>query len=101
MQDAAIAVIFKLVERIDPAQQRDAAQRAVAGHDLRGQLLARLEVTLQASDRYRLVALQPERRPRRAVLEGQGQHAHADQIGAMDALEALADHGAYAEQPRA
>src|SRR4051794_9433967 len=101
MQDAAIAIIFQLVEGIDPAQQGYAAQRAVAGHDLRGQLLARLEVALQASDRYLLVTLQPERRPRIAALEGQRQHAHTDQVGAVDALKALADHGANPEQPRA
>ena len=31
----------------------------------------------------------------------QRQHAHADQIAAMDALEAFGEHGADAEQDRA
>ena len=30
-----------------------------------------------------------------------GQYAHADQVGAVDALEALGDHGLHAEQHRA
>ena len=55
----------------------------------------------QATDRDGLVALEAERLPRRAFLEHQRQHAHADQIRAMDALEALRDHGADAEQTRA
>src|SRR6266849_7018013 len=100
MQNAAVSIIFELVERIDAAQQRDALQRAIAGHDFRRQLLAWFQIPLQPAYGYRLVTLHPDRLPGRAILEGQRQHTHADQIGAMDALEALADHGADAEQPR-
>src|SRR6478752_9312470 len=99
MQDAAVSIIFELIERIDAAQQRDATQRSVAGDDFRRQLLARFQLALQPPYSYGLVALEPQRRPRGAVLEGQRQHAHSDEIGAMDALEALADHGAHPEQP--
>ena len=101
MQDAAVAVIFELVEGIDAAQQRNALQRTIAGNDFRRQLLPRLQIALQPANRYRLVTLQPQRRPRRAVLEGEWLHTHPDQVGAMDTLEALADHGADAEQPGA
>ena len=45
-----------------------------------------------------LVALEAERLPGRAFLEHQRHHAHADQVGAMDALERLRDHRAHAEQ---
>src|SRR5260370_24455719 len=99
MQNAAVSVIVELIEGIDAAQQRNALHRTVAGGDLRRQFLPRLQVTLQSPYGYRLVTLQPNRLPGCAVLEGQRQHAHADEIGAMDALEALADHGADAEQP--
>ena len=34
-------------------------------------------------------------------LELQRQHAHADQVAAVDALEALGDHGLDAQQQRA
>ena len=36
-----------------------------------------------------------------ARLELQGQHAHADEVAAMDALVALGQHRAYAEEQRA
>ena len=42
-----------------------------------------------------------KRLPRRAVLELQRQHAHADQVRAVDALEALDDHRLDPEQQRA
>ncbi len=57
MQNAAVSVVFELVQGIDAAQQRNAGERAVAGHDLRRQRLARLEIALQAPDRDLLVAL--------------------------------------------
>ena len=44
VQDAAVPVVFELVQRIDAAKQRNPLQRTVAGDDLRGQLLARLQV---------------------------------------------------------
>src|SRR6266700_360066 len=100
VQNTAVPVVVEFVERIDPAQQWDPLQRAIARNDLRGQLLPRFQVALEAVDCHRLVALQPERLPRRPLLEGQRQHAHTDEIGAMDPLEALADHGAHAQKPR-
>src|SRR5690242_8825456 len=74
VQDAAVPVVIELVQRIDAAEQRNALQRAVAGDDFRGQFLTRLEVALQATQRDLLVALEAERRPGGAVLEGQRQH---------------------------
>src|ERR1700759_5265728 len=100
MQNAAIPIIIELIQRIDAAEQRNALQRAIAGNDLRGQFLARLQITLQPPYCYGLVALQADRLPRCAVLERQREHAHTDEIGTMDALEALTDHRAHTEQPR-
>ena len=48
--------------------------------------------------RDRLVALEAERGPAVVALEDERQHAHADEVRAVDALEALGDHGAHAEQ---
>src|SRR4051812_2438985 len=100
MQDAAVSVVVQLVEGIDAAKQRHPLQRTIAGHDLGRQLLAWFQIALQPADRHRFIALQPDRLPRRTFLESQRQHAHSDQIGAMYALEALADYGADAEQTR-
>src|SRR5262249_32985804 len=100
VQDTAVTVVVELVQRIDAAEQRDALQRAVARDDFSDQLLTRLQVADEAPQRDLLVALQSQRLPGGAFLEGQRQHAHAHQVGAMDALEALADDRAHAEQAR-
>ena len=50
------------------------------------------------ADRHHLVAVEPQRLPGRALLEGEGNDAHADEVGAVDALEGLGDHGPDAEQ---
>src|SRR5687768_18382439 len=52
-------------------------------------------------DLERADAGQSEARAVLAALEHQGQHAHADQVAAVDALEALGDDGFDAEQVRA
>src|ERR1043165_6359544 len=36
-----------------------------------------------------------------AILEAEGQHAHADEVGAVDAFEGFGDDGAAAEEKRA
>ena len=46
------------------------------------------------------VPVEPERRRRLAASELQRQHAHADEVRPVDALEALGEHGADAEQQR-
>ena len=48
----------------------------------------------------RLAAVEAEAGGGVAVVELQRQHPHADQVGAVDALEALGDHRAHAEQQR-
>ncbi len=52
-------------------------------------------------DREELLAGEPERVGALPVGELQRQHAHPDQVRAVDALEALGDHGPHAEQLRA
>src|SRR5215470_2429629 len=98
LQDAAVLEVFQLVERIDARDQRNALQSAVGRHDLGDQPLARLELAVQATDRDLLAALEAERLPRGSLLETEWDHAHADQVRAVDALERLAHHGADAEQ---
>src|SRR6185437_455084 len=99
VKDAPVAVVVELIERIDATQQRYALHRTIRRNDLGGKLLPRLETALQSADRDRLIAVQAERRPGGALRKGERQHAHADQVGAMDTLEALADHRPHAEQP--
>ena len=61
----------------------------------------RCDAARDAADREALAAVEAERGGRLAVDVLQRQHAHADEVGAVDALVALGDHGADAEQQRA
>src|SRR5215212_11050200 len=98
VQDAAVAEILDLVERIDPAHQRRLLHGAVRGFDLGDEPLARLEVAREAPDGDGLVALQAEARPGGVALEHERRDPHADEVRAVDALEALSDHGPDAQQ---
>src|SRR3954469_7944798 len=98
VQNAAVAEILDLVERIDPAHERNLLYRAVQRLDLSGEPLARLEVARHPADRDGLVALQPEGPPPRAALEHEGRDPHADKVRAVDALETLRNDGAHPEQ---
>src|SRR5262249_33367288 len=60
LQDAAVAEVFDLVERVDPADQRFAMGRAVGPVDRQGQLHARPEPARDTGDVERLGAGQPE-----------------------------------------
>src|SRR5215207_10741344 len=101
LQDAAVAEVFELVERIDAADERHLLDLAVRRGDLGGELLSRLQLAGDAAQRHRLVALEAERGPRGLADEDERHHAHADEVRAVDALEALGDDGPDAEEVRA
>ena len=97
-QDAAVAEVFQLVEGIDPAGQRHLPLRAVGGGDLRGQRLARFQLTGQPLDRHRLVALKAQRLPGFLALEDQatGGQVLASELGLRRARAAeLGKRGAW------
>jgi hypothetical protein len=96
-----VAVVLDLVQRIDAALHDDAVDLAVGTLDGDGDIHARLDAAGDAGDVEDLRAVQLQRLARHAVLELQRQHAHADEVRAVDALEALDHHGLDAEQPRA
>ena len=93
LEDAAAAEIFQLVGGIDPDPGREAEARPVGAGDLDRDLLARGELG-DAEDGERLGAVELRRR----VDELERDHAHADQVGAVDALIGLGDDRADAEQ---
>src|SRR3546814_3744559 len=97
-QDAAVLVVVDLVERIDPAAELDLLRLAVGAGDAAGQVHARLQALLDADDVDRLAAVHAEGRAGLAALELQRTHDHPDQGRAVDALGALGDDGADAEQ---
>ncbi len=94
-----MAIVVHLVRRIDPHRRGEVLD--VAGLVRRRHLDLLRRAVAEADDVVGLVAGEPERLRRRAVRELQRQHAHADEIGAVDALVALGDDGAHAEQARA
>src|SRR5690606_11946786 len=100
VEDAAVHIIFDLVRCIDAAERVEREGRAVGARNIDGYGLARLEVR-DAGDREDIVARQTQRLARLAVLELQREHPHADEVRAMDALKALDDHRADAEEVRA
>src|SRR6516162_7698427 len=98
VQYAAVLEIVEFVERIDAANERDTLEAAIGGDDLGDHALARLDLAMQPADRHLFVAPETERLPGCAFLEAQRQHAHADQVRAMDAFERLGDDRAHTEQ---
>src|SRR5688572_29369209 len=85
MEDAAVAVIFELVERIDAHLHRHVEPPAIGEGDFGNRDLARLQLS-NAADRYGLVAFQAQALPARLFLQHQRQHAHSNEVGAVDAL---------------
>src|SRR6266581_4511510 len=100
-QDAAVLVVVHLDRRVDAQEQRDFLRAAVLAPDHERRVLLRPDLALDAANVYGLVAFDAERRDRVAAFELEGKHAHADEVRAMDALEALHDHRAHPEEQRA
>src|SRR5690348_17316740 len=96
LQDAAVPEIFELVERIDTAQQRHLVGLAVGAVNPAKELGARLQALGDAENVEALGAVELQGLTILAFLELQGEHRHADEIRAMDALETLDDHRAHA-----
>src|SRR5690606_2043738 len=76
----------------------EAVAGTIGAFDVHRQHLPRLDVGAQPADRQFLRAIEPKRLARLAVDELQRQHAHADQVGAMDTLEAFGNHRFHAQQ---
>src|SRR5207249_4212394 len=73
---------------------------SVLAPDHERRVLLRPDFALDAANVQGLVAFDPERRDRVAAFELEGEHAHADEVRAMDTLEALHDYRAHAEEQR-
>src|SRR5712692_3913768 len=97
-QDAAVLVVVHLDRGVDAQQQRDFLHAAVGSPDHQRRVLLRPDLSLDAANVDGFVAFDAERLDHVAALELEGEHAHADQVRAVDALEALRDHRAHTEQ---
>src|SRR5436305_4057420 len=99
LENSAVAEILQLIERIDAAGQRhDLLPRAIGSANLDRKFLPGHQTALDPAQSDDLITLQSERAPGGALLEHQRHHAHADQLGTENALEAFGNHRADAEK---
>src|SRR3954464_15492262 len=100
MEDAARAEIFELVVRIDPAAHGKVGLASVLALDLHVHVLARFDAG-DTGDGEGFASVETQALGILMLAKLKWQHAHADKVGAVDALEALGDHRADPEQHRA
>ena len=93
-------VIVHLDRRVDADDHRHLVRCPAAPMDAQRGLLPRAERPLDARDVERLRPVERERLRVRPLLELQREHAHADEIGAMDSLEARHHDRADAQKLR-
>src|SRR6266852_2103653 len=100
-KNPAVHVVIHLDRRVDAQQQLDVLLRSVLAADDERRLLSRPDARFDAGDVDDLVPPDSERSYRIVAGELEGEHAHAHQVRAVDALEAAHDHRTNAEKQRA
>src|SRR6266508_1847098 len=90
-QDAAVLVVVHLDRRVDAQQHLDLLLRSVLAADDERRFLLRPDARFDAGNDDDLVPLDSERLHRIVAGELEREHAHADEVRAVDALEALHD----------
>ena len=103
LQDAAVAEVVGLAGGVDAHDGVEGGLRAVGPLrlDRDGARGGALVERGQARDGEGLGAVQAERLGALSGRELEGDHAHADEVGAVDALKGLGDDGLDAQQGRA
>src|SRR5689334_12264870 len=96
LQDPSVAVVLPLLRRIDSHAHAELPGRTVGPCCRDGDL--RRIAAAQADDVEHLTAGEAERADVLPRQELQRRHAHADQVGTVNALEALGDHGFDTEE---
>src|SRR5438876_12240922 len=96
-KDSAVLVVLHFDRRIDAQRNRYVLRLAVRTMNRELHFLLRAQ-RRQAGDVECLGAIELERLRVRAFIELQRQHAHADEIGAVNALEALGHDCANAKE---
>ena len=91
-------VVVNFDGRINAAADSDILHRAVLARDLEREVLLRFDVRVEADDVVGLGAVELQGLRGGAFLELQRQHAHANEVAAMDAFEALRHDSLDAQQ---
>src|SRR6266581_365810 len=100
-KNPTVHVVIHLDRRVDAQQHLDVLLRSVLAADDERRFLLRPDARFDAGNVDDLVPLDSERLHRIVAGELEREHAHADEVRAVDALEALHDHRAHAEKQRA
>src|SRR5690606_4804947 len=90
-----------LDRRVDARLELHLLAAAVGALDDGDELLARPEIVAEPGQGDDLAAVEPEALRALPFEELEGHDAHADEVRAVDALEAAGDHGLHAEEIRA
>jgi len=97
-QDAAVAVVVDFDRSVDAEFDCLFEFYAVFAGDGEGDILAGLDAVAEAGDVVGFGAVEVERLRADAFGELEWEDAHADEVGAVDALEALGDDGFDSEE---
>src|SRR5947208_7773582 len=100
-QDSTMLEGDQFFRRVDARDRLELDRRVAAAERADGDEAAGPQALRDAGQLVALAAGQPERRRRAAWLVLQRQHAHVDEVAAVNALEALGEHRLDAEQQRA
>src|SRR5690606_34513704 len=87
MENPAGLEVLDFIQGVDTAQDLERTSRPIVALHFDGKHLMRFDIFVQAANRKPLGSVQPQRLPVLAIDELQRQYPHADQIGAVDALE--------------
>src|SRR5699024_1877640 len=103
LQDPAVAVVVRLAGSVDTHDTVELGDGAVVvgggdPHRLRDRIRRGVVESGDAGDVVGLGTVESQRAGALLVGELQRQHAHPDQVGAVDPFERLGDHRLYTEQ---
>src|SRR5687768_15004104 len=93
-------IVVNFDRRIDAQRDRNLFRFATRAVNNESDFFERLDSVLHSQQIERLSAVELQRSGASVVLKLARQHAHADQIAAMDSFKTLRDHGSNTEQPR-
>src|SRR5438874_10995885 len=97
-QNSTVLIVGHLDRAIPSGDRREGEGGTILSRHFHGHFLARHEVVLNALDIVDLSACEPERFFVLTRFELQREDAHADEVAAVNTLEAFSNHSTHAQQ---
>ena len=94
-QNPAMLIVIDLDRGVDAAAHRHVIHRTVAARDAQGQVLLRAQRRGETEHVVLFMTIEFQGLGGDPLLELERQHAHADEVRAVDPLEALGHHNLY------